>query len=470
MNGKSFDVRIHKVDVYQGKRTTTHWVRWSVDRKAFKEPFKTAALADSFRSKLVTATRNGEAFDKAEGLPVTMLRSTNTSTWFAFACSYVDMKWGESSPGQRRTIADTLTPITVSLLSTDRGRPDEKSFRKALRVAFNAKHRDGTHAVEVSKSLQWLEKNTRPVSDLADPKVLRRLLSDVEIKLDGSRAAYNTIRLRRTTLGSALDFAVEAQLLDVNPLDEVKTKKRKTVVHEVDRRSVANPIQARTLLNAVSEIQRSGPALAAFFGLMYFAALRPEEAANLRSHNLTLPESGWGEIRLEKAAPEIGAEWTDSGQASEERGLKHREVDHGRTVPCSPQLTAMLRHHLDAFGTGRGGLLFRAERGGGRIGSTVYGRLWAKAREAVLTPEVVASPLAKRPYDLRHAAVSTWLNAGVEATRVAEWAGHSVAVLLRTYAKCLDGGEQTARDRVQAALGTPQNFGTYSAQTPVEPR
>lgn len=43
-------------------------------------------------------------------------------------------------------------------------------------------------------------------------------------------------------------------------------------------------------------------------------------------------------------------------------------------------------------------------------------------------------------------------------TRVAEWAGHSVAVLLRVYAKCLDGGEQSARQRVQAALGGASNL------------
>jgi hypothetical protein len=48
--------------------------------------------------------------------------------------------------------------------------------------------------------------------------------------------------------------------------------------------------------------------------------------------------------------------------------------------------------------------------------------------------------------------VSTWLNGGVEGPRVAEWAGHSLGVLYRVYAKCLDGGEQAARDRVQSAL------------------
>jgi hypothetical protein len=36
---------------------------------------------------------------------------------------------------------------------------------------------------------------------------------------------------------------------------------------------------------------------------------------------------------------------------------------------------------------------------------------------------------------------------------VADWAGHSVEVLLRIYAKCLDGGDALIRQRVQAALG-----------------
>ena len=66
-----------------------------------------------------------------------------------------------------------------------------------------------------------------------------------------------------------------------------------------------------------------------------------------------------------------------------------------------------------------------------------------------------ASPLARRPYDLRHAAVSTWLNAGVPATQVAEWAGHSVAVLLQIYAKCLAGQDETARKRIDATLRDP---------------
>ena len=49
--------------------------------------------------------------------------------------------------------------------------------------------------------------------------------------------------------------------------------------------------------------------------------------------------------------------------------------------------------------------------------------------------------------------MSTWLNGGVPPAQVAEWAGHSVEVLLKVYAKCLDGQDEIARRRVQEALG-----------------
>jgi hypothetical protein len=41
----------------------------------------------------------------------------------------------------------------------------------------------------------------------------------------------------------------------------------------------------------------------------------------------------------------------------------------------------------------------------------------------------------------------------VAATQVAEWAGHSVEMLFRVYAKCLDGQDEIAKRRIVAALG-----------------
>jgi len=58
----------------------------------------------------------------------------------------------------------------------------------------------------------------------------------------------------------------------------------------------------------------------------------------------------------------------------------------------------------------------------------------------------------RRPYDLRHACLSTWLNGGVAPTQVAEWAGHSAENLLRVYAKCLEGQDEIAKRRISVAL------------------
>jgi integrase len=43
----------------------------------------------------------------------------------------------------------------------------------------------------------------------------------------------------------------------------------------------------------------------------------------------------------------------------------------------------------------------------------------------------------KRPYDLRHSGITWRLNSGVPAAEVAAWAGHSVEMLMRVYARCV---------------------------------
>src|SRR5208282_93206 len=100
---------------------------------------------------------------------------------------------------------------------------------------------------------------------------------------------------------------------------------------------------------------------------------------------------------------------------------------------------------------GPGGRVFSGIRGN-ELASITYRRAWDKARHTALTSAEYASPLAKRVYDLRHACVSTWLNGGVPPAQVAEWAGHSVAVLLKVYAKCIDGQDQIAKQRIEDAL------------------
>jgi integrase len=153
----------------------------------------------------------------------------------------------------------------------------------------------------------------------------------------------------------------------------------------------------------------SGPRLFAFFAVTYYAALRPEEAVNLRRDNNTLPHLAqsaatgeWeepgdnsGELRFCLAAPEVGAEWTDDGARREQRHLKSRPVGEWRLVPVAPPLTRLVRAYLQTFGTGPGDRLFSGVYGD-ELASITYRRTWDKARREAMTPGEYASPLAKR--------------------------------------------------------------------------
>lgn len=114
--------------------------------------------------------------------------------------------------------------------------------------------------------------------------------------------------------------------------------------------------------------------------------------------------------------------------------------------------------------------MFRSPRGG-PVRSNAYGKAWKAARVAALTAERVASPLGATPYDLRHACVSGWLNAGVQGAQVAEWAGHSVGVLYRVYEKCIDGDVDLQLRRIATALGlATQPDPSRTAETGPSPR
>lgn len=118
-----------------------------------------------------------------------------------------------------------------------------------------------------------------------------------------------------------------------------------------------------------------------------------------------------------------------------------------------PILVRALRWHIAEFGAAPDGRLFVTQGyGNGPVSKETYSRVWRQARKDALTAGQQLSPLGKVPYQLRHAAVSLWLNAGVPATQVAEWAGHSVHVLLKVYAKCIDGQDEAARRRIADAL------------------
>ncbi|MGL5824928.1 MAG: tyrosine-type recombinase/integrase [Nocardioides sp.] len=451
-----YDVRLHKIEPYRGARGTSYAVRWKVGTRRHRKTFRTAAQADGYRSELLAATRRGDAFDAVTGEPIAWARRRQQEvSWYDLACQFVDMKWRDVSPRYRVDLARALAAATPAMYNGSlSSKPNDKMLRRVMsNYLFNSRRRESVPE-DLGAAAVWLATSTYPVSRLAeDPVLVRSLFVTATSRLDGTPAAPDTVRKHKMILNSVLDYAVELRLLPTNPGRGIKLTTTKAST-EVDLRCVINHAQARRLLKAVGEIPTNGPRLVAFFGLLYYAGLRPEEALVLRNRNIVLParDTYWGELSLEAATTHVGTAWTNSGESREERSLKQRADGQSRPVPVVPPLVPMLRKHLDEFTEGPDGRLFYGARSGREINATLYQRVWAKARESAFTPAEQRSPLARRPYDLRHACVSTWLAAGTPAPEVAAWAGHSVDVLLRRYAKCIDGQTDAIRRRIEQAL------------------
>jgi integrase len=449
----TFVVRIWQVRKFAGKTGTTYRVRWMVGGEQKGRSFATRALADRFRSELVAATNRGELFDVESGLPVSQVPADRTVRWWDWALTFTELKWDTLAPTSRRSITDALTQITLGLCVDGSGRPTEAELRHAmLSWAFVVPRRlQGPPPDDLAAVVSWLGRNTVSMADLDDAALVRSVLDRMTKRLDGTPVAATTIARRRAAFFNALEFAVERELIPANPLRRVRWKAPK-VSGAVDPVSVVNPSQARALLQRVGEVPK-GDRLVAMFGCMYYAAARPGEAIELRLSNLQLPDQAgeWGWLRLSHNNPSVPGAFSDGGRR-EFRQLKHRAVGDIRMVPCAPALVELLKRHLDRFGAADDGRLFRGPLGG-TIRDEEYLGVWRAAREAALTPAEQKSPLAARPYDLRHACVSTWLAADVDSTQVANWAGHSVAVLHRVYAHVVSGREDVALGRISLVLG-----------------
>ena len=286
------------------------------------------------------------------------------------------------------------------------------------------------------------------------------LLTAMDKITTGRRVTSSTWDKRSAVLHRTLEFARASGWIDRNPLTGRRHSTRATGPQAVDPRVVVNPVQARQLLAAVTYVggrrrrdRDRGRRLHAFFACLYYGGLRPGEAQQLRRDDCVLPAGGWGELLLTGSRTEVSAGYdAPRGARHHERPLKRRSPEDVRPVPIPPTLVTILVDHLAEFETAPDGRLFFGVERGENVPGSVYSRVWAQAREIGLSPAQVVSPLARRPYDLRHAALSSWLAAGVPATEVPERAGNSVKVLLTVYAKCLDGQRQTYNDRIAALL------------------
>ncbi len=429
-------------------RQKPYQVRWLVAGRSHAETFVTRALAESFRAELMSAARAGEAFDEVTGLPESRARDV---PWFDHAMSYVDTKWPRAAAKSRKSIAEALTTVTMALLLPRRGRPDDALIRRALfGWAFNTgRPTTGKPSAEIAEALAWVAGASRPVSSLRDLAVIRSVLDALTVRLDGKPAAATSVYRKRAVFYNALGLAVERRLLLNNPVDQVQWT-APDVAEAVDRRVVASPAQVRALLDAVRASHAAASTWWPSSGACTTrACVRPRswpcgrvtasyrhpggDGCSLPGQNPGPVRNGPTTARLANAARSSVAPPTRSGLCRSPPSWSAcsaptwRPSGPGRPERCSATNAAARSTKRAPDGLGQG-TDRSSRRGAGPLA------------------------LARRPYDLRHAAASLWLNNGVPATEVARRLGHDVAVLLKIYANCIEGQEGQINDRITAAL------------------
>ncbi|MFE0460754.1 site-specific integrase [Kitasatospora sp. NPDC058965] len=455
----SFDVEIWAIRNL-GRGRKPHQLRWRVGSERHSRTFATFTMADGRRAELLAARNRGEPFDVETGLPGSEFRERAAKeaqvTWFDHAKKFAEVEWPASTAKERAARADGLATLTPALVTDHRGAPPARVLRRALStVAFNFSPHRPEPPAELAAALAWLARKSVLVTQLDDSDTVRRALAAITLKLDGTRAADNTINRKYATFSGALRYAIERKLLVTHPLKAVRWSPPE-VDTEIDFRWVPAPRQARDLVLATQQLGPRGKHLTAFYGAISWAATRPAEATNLRDTDFELPETGWGLILAPGSASRVGSRWTDDGQGQEERGLKHRPKNSVRRIPIPPVYVQMVRQHIATYGLGPDRRVFQSATGG-LLTTKETSDVWKAARRLVLTPEEQATELADVEYALRAACISGWLVAGMAPVEAAYRAGHSVAVLYKFYAKVLAGLEDHSNGLVERFLG--QQYG-----------
>ena len=259
-----------------------------------------------------------------------------------------------------------------------------------------------------------------------------------------------TIRKARTFLSSVLRHAAESEAIPGNPLSLVRAPQQShhdaieplsPATVEAIRRALLEPAPREIAAARPGQRSRRRYELpppgtpqtwrrdALIVSLLAYAGLRPGELRALR-----LADVREGTILVQRAANPDGS-------------VKATKTQHGRSVRLVAPLSQDVREYRLASGRPPSSALLLADDDGGPWDKTAW-QLWRVDRWA---PACRAAGLDQvpRPYDLRHSLASLLLAEGRQPLYGARQLGHSLAVLLSTYAHLIDEYAES-RQRIDA--------------------
>jgi len=262
-----------------------------------------------------------------------------------------------------------------------------------------------TFAAEVAESWHDLSQSTRDryatdlatkFSDLATLEVGEIDVRTVQRTIDrlARRLAAETVRKAYYVLCRIMDDAVTRRLIERTPCLGIRLPK----IERVERVPATSDAIEKLSLSLPDEYRA-----VAFVG--GDAGLRIGEMLALR----------WEDVDLSRRTITVRRSASESGGQVREKTTKSDKV---RTVPLTRRTVdalADLRSWHDPAGSAR---VFAAARGGVYRPGLFRSRVW--------NPAVASAGLeGMTPHDLRHSAITAWIENGASVVLASRWAGHS---------------------------------------------
>lgn len=444
-------VAIYKVRDRRKSRPTSNpfVLDWRVDGRSRTRAFPTRLAAEQFRSELYASLVAHERFDPATGLPVSWHRP-DVASFYEWCREWLAGEWATWSPRTRIAAVEALAyvvPVAVHRAAPALSGKDAKALRSYLGEVLPPAPKgrpvdafgDPYQPERVERFETFLDRWSPRLDELD-----RRLLADAESRLavraDGRPRGSSFSRYVKIAR-QCLERAVELDLLAANPWPPRSRghANRKAVRKAagrgsgplVDVETLPSVVEFTRLVDSMVSHQPASLQYRVMCETMFYGGLRPSEVVDLRLEDCRFPAEpdGFGEIRVRRAF--VGLEEPGDPKTGERR------------VQIPPVLAASLAGHAERSGIVEG-FLFRT-----RSGSRPTGSNW----DRILHRACAKSGLRPlRPYDLRHACATNWLNAGVSQGDCAARLGHSVETLHRFYVGVLSGDVVANNARIAAFL------------------
>jgi hypothetical protein len=162
---------------------------------------------------------------------------------------------GRSSPGGWPTVTvPSWSARPAGAWSSTRSPASPSCGRRRSQVPPRGTVTRSATRPATAAALSWLERASLPVTRLQDPRVTRQALDALAVRLDGRRAAANTIARKRAVFHNALGYAVELGLLEASPLGQHR-RRTPGAASTADPRVIASPGQVDAILTQVTRIR-----------------------------------------------------------------------------------------------------------------------------------------------------------------------------------------------------------------------